>query len=275
MSVAPNVAGKVVAITGGARGIGAATAVALTAAGARVAVGDIDGTPGSAILPLDVTDEASFEAFLDEVESRLGPIDVLINNAGIMPTGPFLSEDAATTNRMLDINVGGVITGCRLAGRRFVDRGEGHLINLASLAGVSAYADLATYCASKHAVVGLTQALYRELKPHGVTVTAILPGIVRTELSAGTKTTRWVEALSTVDPEDVAGAIVDVVGKPRPMVTVPKRLALTITAVSLLPHRARMAIEQAMGADAAFTQADPAAREQYHQRLRSQGLLRR
>jgi short-subunit dehydrogenase len=273
--MAPDLTGRVVAITGGARGIGAASAQALTAAGARVAVGDIDGALGTSVLSLDVTDERSFEAFLTTVEDRLGPIDVLVNNAGIMPTGPFLQEDVATTDQVLDINVGGVITGCRLAGRLFAARGHGHLINLASLAGVSAYPGLATYCASKYAVVGLTEALYRELQPYGVQVTAILPGIVRTDLSAGTKTTRWIEALSTVDADDVAAAIVGAVARPRPMVTVPKRLAVTIHAVSLMPRRLRMAVERATGAPAAFTQADPAARERYHQRLREQGLLRR
>ncbi len=186
-----------------------------------------------------------------------------------MPSGPFLDEDPATTDRIIDVNLRGVLNGCRIAGRRFVARGHGHLINLASLAGVSTYPSLATYCASKHAVVGFSNALYRELRGTGVEVTAVLPGIVRTELSAGTKTSRWVEALSTVNPEKVAEAIVAVAAKPRPLVTVPKRLAVTIKAVSLLPVSAQLAIEQAMGATTAFTDADPVLREAYHRRLRA------
>jgi hypothetical protein len=90
---------------------------------------------------------------------------------------------------------------------------------------------------------------------------------VRTELSAGTKTSRWVEALSTVEPEAVAEAIVAVVARPKPLITVPKRLALTIKAVSLLPYSAQLAVEAAMGASRAFTEADPGLREAYHQRL--------
>lgn len=261
---------RVVAITGGARGIGRATAEAFGVAGAKVAIGDLDpdlAGPGVLGLPLDVTDPASFEAFLTEVESRLGPLDVLVNNAGIMPTGAFLDEDPAMSARILDVNVRGVMIGCRLAGRRFVDRGSGHLINLASLAGVSTYPNLATYCASKHAVVGFSNALYRELRGSGVEVSAVLPGIVRTELSAGTKTSRWVGALSTVDPQDVAAAIVAVADRPKPLITVPKRLALTIKAVSLLPVSAQLAIETAMGAPKAFTEADPALREVYHRRI--------
>src|SRR5947209_10116014 len=116
-----SLAGQVVAITGGARGIGRATAAALIAQGARVAIGDIEeplaeraaqelgaGTIG---LALDVTDRASFSAFLDEVEGRLGPLDVLINNAGLMPIGSFVAEAASIAIRMADINLHGVIYG--------------------------------------------------------------------------------------------------------------------------------------------------------------------
>src|SRR5580693_8091110 len=101
-----SIAGRVVAITGGARGIGRATAQALIAQGARVAIGDIDAPlaqrtahelgAGTLGLALDVTDRASFDGFLTEVESRLGPLDVLVNNAGIMPIGPFVSETGVT-----------------------------------------------------------------------------------------------------------------------------------------------------------------------------------
>lgn len=275
--------GHVVAITGGARGIGRATAAAFLASGAAVAIGDLDvdlarqqaaelATTGGRVvaLPLDVTDPESFRAFLDAAEAELGALDVLVNNAGIMPSGHFLDEDPATTDRILDINVRGVLIGARLAGQRFMDQGHGHLVNLASLVGVSAYPGLATYCASKYAVVGLTEALAREWDGTGVAASAVLPGIVRTELSAGTKTRRWVEALSTVDPEDVAAAVVAVVIRPRPILTIPKRLAVTIRTVALLPFRARLAVERVTGATTAFTQADPAARERYHHRLRSQ-----
>src|SRR6202035_1265030 len=113
--------GSVVAITGGGRGIGRATAVALIAQGARVAIGDIDAAlaertaqelgSGTIGLPLDVTERASFAAFLDQVEERLGALDVLVNNAGIMPIGPFLEETDATARRIVDINLHGVLLG--------------------------------------------------------------------------------------------------------------------------------------------------------------------
>lgn len=156
--------GRVVAITGGARGIGLATAKAFVAAGARVAIGDLDvdlatnaadGISGDVVaLPLDVTSPQSFSAFLDDVEAALGPVDILVNNAGVMLTGEFLAETPATEDKMIDINLRGVITGCKLAAERFTGRGGGTIINIASMAGVAGFPGVATYCATKFGVVG-------------------------------------------------------------------------------------------------------------------------
>ncbi|MFD0361611.1 SDR family oxidoreductase [Nocardia sp. GCM10030253] len=277
-------AGKVVAITGGARGIGRATAEAFLAAGAAVAIGDIDvelvaktaaelgADPDAKIvgLPLNVTDRASFAAFLDSVDSELGPLDVLVNNAGIMPTGLFADEDEAMTDRIININLNGVIHGSRLAVKRFMARGSGHLINIASLAGTQGFPGLATYCATKHAVVGFTSALHLEMKEHGVHVGAVLPGIVRTELSAGANMPSWITPMTTVDPEDVAAAIVKSVRQQKPMVTVPRMLAAIIKSAQLLPYRAQLGVARLTGATTAYAQPDPAVREIYHRRLRGQ-----
>ncbi|WP_330252025.1 SDR family oxidoreductase [Nocardia sp. NBC_00565] len=278
----PALTGKVVAITGGARGIGRATAEAFLAAGAVVAIGDIDvelvaktaaelgADPDAKIvgLPLNVTDRASFAAFLDSVDSTLGPLDVLVNNAGIMPTGLFADEDQAMTDRIIDINLNGVIHGSRLAIERFKDRGGGHLINIASLAGTQGFPGLATYCATKHAVVGFTSALHLEMKEHGVHVGAVLPGIVRTELSAGANMPAWITPLTTVDPEDVAQAIVRSVLTDKPLITVPRKLAAIIKSAQLLPYRAQLGVARFTGATTAYAQPDPAVREIYHRRLR-------
>ena len=123
-----SLSGKVVAITGGARGIGRATAAALIREGARVAIGDVDAATaqqtaeelgaGTVALELNVTDRESFEGFVSQVEERLGPVDVLINNAGIMPVGRFVDEDDATAARQIDINLHGVIYGTKIALRR-------------------------------------------------------------------------------------------------------------------------------------------------------------
>jgi NAD(P)-dependent dehydrogenase (short-subunit alcohol dehydrogenase family) len=273
--------GKVVAITGGARGIGRCTAEAFLARGAKVVIGDVDAelvektaaelgaAAGAQIagLRLDVTDRASFAAFLDRTEELFGPLDVLVNNAGIMPTGLYADETDAMTDRMVDINVHGVLTGSKLAAQRFRARGEGHLVNVASLAGVNPAAALATYCGTKHFVLGFTESLHRELAGYGVGVTAVLPGVVRTELSAGAKVPGWAEGISTVDPEDIAATIVSVVGTTRMRAVSPKVLGATLKVSAMLSERGRLRFERLTKFDQAFTQADPATRAKYHERI--------
>jgi len=137
--------GKVIAITGGARGIGLATANAFARRGAVVTIGDLDaadarvaaeGIGSQAIgLALDVTDRASFESFLNAVEHRLGPLDVMVNNAGIQHVGLFADESDASTDIQIAVNLGGVLTGTRLAHARMRPRGRGHIVNVASVAG--------------------------------------------------------------------------------------------------------------------------------------------
>jgi NADP-dependent 3-hydroxy acid dehydrogenase YdfG len=276
-----DLAGAVVAITGGARGIGRCTAEAFLARGAQVVIGDVDvelvekaaaelralDGPDAVGLPLDVTDRASFAEFLDRAEELAGPLDVLVNNAGIMPTGLYVDEDDAMTDRMVDINVHGVLTGSKLAARRFVDRGHGHIVNVASLAGVNPAAALATYCGTKHFVLGFTESLHRELAEQGVGVTAVLPGVVRTELSAGARVPGWAEGLSTVDPEDIAETIVSVVGTRKMRAVCPRALGATIKVSAMLPERGRLGFERLTKFDQAFTSADPAARAAYHRRI--------
>ncbi|GAA1481910.1 SDR family oxidoreductase [Gordonia sinesedis] len=275
--------GRVVAITGGAQGIGRCTAEAFLAAGASVVIGDLDADlcataagelagNGRTIvgLPLDVTDPDSFEAFYDAAERRVGPIDVLVNNAGVMPTGLFADEDPATTRLILGVNVEGVMNGSRIATARMRARGRGHIVNIASLAGVASFPGVATYCGSKHFVVGFTGALERELTPHGIAVTVVLPGIVKTQLSAGATMPRALEAALAVEPEQVADAIVEAVRRGARQVTVPRRFGVLLALNSALPQRIQAVVERRTGAATAYSQADRAAREQYHQRLRSQ-----
>lgn len=260
--------GRVVAITGGARGIGRATAAAFVAAGARVAIGDLDaelvatvaaelGT-GVVGLPLDVTERASFAAFLDAAEIKLGPLDVLVNNAGIMPSGAFLDEDDAMTDRVLDINLRGVLTGCKLAGARFALRGKGHIVNVASLLGASATPELATYCATKAAVIGFSEAFGQEVAAAGVGVTTVLPGVVRTELATGTNYPSWADRFIAVEPADVAAAIVAAVGSSRGIVALPRFLHTLARLSAFIPPRVR---------GAAFVRFDHEERAAYHRRI--------
>jgi short-subunit dehydrogenase len=279
--MAPTLDGKVVAITGGARGIGRATAIAFATAGAKVAIGDLDvelaekaavdigNATGSRVvgLPLDVTQQRSFEQFMNDAEAAVGPIDVLINNAGIMPTGLFIDEAPSATDRMIDINLRGVITGSRLAARRFTDRGRGVIINVASLAGVSGFPGLATYCATKHAVIGFSEALAAEMRDQGVGVTVVLPGVVRTELSAGASVPKWMQPVSTVDPEDVAKAMVAAVDSNKFRVPVPGRMGAMLFVMSLMPPRIRRWVDRITGTDRAFVSTDAQSREHYHRRI--------
>lgn len=274
------ITGKVVAITGGARGIGRATAAAFVDNGAKVAIGDLDAVQakqaaaeiGSAAvgLELDVTSKESFAKFLDSAEAALGPVDVLINNAGIMPTGRFLDETEAMTDRMIDINIRGVVTGSRIAAKRFAARGSGHVVNIASLAGVTGEPGLATYCGTKHFVVGFTEALYRELHEHGVGVTMILPGVIDTELSRGTKVPAWAKPLATARPKDVAAGIVAAVEHEKPSAVVPAALGAVLKTMSILPSKARFTVHRALRFDQLVSGADPKARAAYHQRLAEQ-----
>ena len=183
----------VVAITGGGRGIGAATARAFADRGAIVAIGDLDAGAaltvaeeiGARAFALDVGDRESFAAFVEAAENSCGPIDVLVNNAGIMPVGRFLDERDDTAAAIFAVNVHGPILGMKLVLPGMIERRRGHVVNVASYAGKFEIPGLATYCASKHAVVGLTGTVNRELAGTGVTLTAVLPAAVDTELSSG------------------------------------------------------------------------------------------
>jgi NAD(P)-dependent dehydrogenase (short-subunit alcohol dehydrogenase family) len=269
-----SLAGQVVAITGGARGIGRATAAALITQGARVAIGDIEAElaertaqelgGGTIGLPLDVTDRASFKAFLDEVESRLGPLDVLINNAGIMPIGPFVQESDATATRMIDINLHGVIFGSKLALERFLPRGRGHLVNIASSAGKAGFPGGATYCATKHAVVGLSEAINAEVRDTGIEVSVVMPVVVNTELGSGLPETR---GFKPVEPEDVANSIVEALQTGRFDVFVPKSIGALFRAQALAPRRAMEWLARTLKGDQVLANPDHAARAAYEERM--------
>ncbi len=254
--------GKVVAITGGGRGIGAATAATLARHGATVAIGDLDldvaeATArriggGTLAVRLDVTDPKSFSSFLDETESTLGPLDVLVNNAGIMPLATLLEEDDTITSRVLDLNVRSVIVASREAARRMVPRGRGHIVNVASTAGMAGIAGGGTYCASKAAVIAFSEAIEQELAEHGVHVSAVMPGIVQTELSVGIPD---LPGFKSVTPEAVAQGIAEALAEPRLEVFVPKSAGPMLKYIRLMPRRGSLWLSRKMGADKVFTEA--------------------
>jgi NAD(P)-dependent dehydrogenase (short-subunit alcohol dehydrogenase family) len=273
-----SLSGRVVAITGGARGIGLATAAVLIRRGCRVALGDLDLEQaeraaaelggGTVAIQLNVTDRDSFADFLAEAERQLGPIDVLVNNAGIMPVTPFEHESDDSIRRQLDINVYGVMVGTQLAVRRMKARRSGHIVNIASSAGKAGVPGIATYAATKHAVVGLTEAVRAECRGSGVELSYVMPITVNTQLIEGLKDQRGVKR---VEAEDVAKEIVDALELGRVDVYVPRQLRASVIMGALLPRRAREAMARFMGVETVMTEVDPTARRSYEERISTNG----
>ena len=264
--------GKVAVVTGGGRGIGKAISRSLAREGVRVAIADLDGEVaeqaaaeigGGAIgLALDVTDRPAFTAALDDIEGRLGPIDVIVNNAGIMPIGPFEDETDATAIRQLELNLHAVIHGSKEAIRRMKPRGSGHIVNVASIAGKFGAPGGATYSACKHGVVGLSESIRAELYGTGVEVHVVMPAFVNTELIAGTKELKGVKRSS---PEDVAEAVVEALQTGRFEVFVPKSLKGLVRSAALSPRAFSEWLGRKM-CGGSLLEADRGARAAYEQR---------
>lgn len=268
-----SLSGKVVAITGGARGIGKATAAALVRKGCRVAIGDLDLAlaeqtaaelgGGTLALSLDVTDRDSFRAFLDEAERQLGPLDIVVNNAGIMPVTPFAEESVDSIRRQLDINIFGVITGMQLAIERMRPRNTGHIINLASQAGKGGFPGIATYSGTKHAVVGVSEAVRAELRETNIEIACVMPTVVNTELISGVGQ----KMIKAVEASDVAAEIVDALEVPRFDVWVPRENGILFKLVALLPRAWREGLGRLMKVDKLMTEVNHSARRAYEERV--------
>jgi NAD(P)-dependent dehydrogenase (short-subunit alcohol dehydrogenase family) len=265
--------GRAVAITGGARGIGLATARALTKRGARIALGDLDADlareaaaslgPSAIGLEVDVTSTDSFRSFLEEAETELGPLHALVNNAGIMWLGSFMDEEESTVERQLAVNLHGVIRGTKLAAPRMIERGGGHIVNLGSAASRMPIPGEATYTAVKHGVLAYSEAADEELRDTGVSVSVIMPGVVATELGSGMDAGRGVHKLG---PDEVAEAIVDVLERPRLEVFLPRQIGLFARALIALPPRPRRILTRLAGSDRVARDFDRTARAGYHER---------
>lgn len=198
--------GQLVLVTGAAGGIGRATALAFATAGARVIAADRDGAgaagtaraalaagaPRAWAETVDVGDEQAMEKFAAKVAAEYGTVDILVNNAGIALSGSLLDTTPEEWRRVLDVNLWGVIHGCRLFGRQMAERNQGgHIVNLASAAAYLPSRTLPAYSTSKAAVLMLSESLRAELAPRSIGVTAICPGIVNTGI---TRTSRFAGA---------------------------------------------------------------------------------
>ncbi len=244
-----------VAITGGARGIGQEIAADLAKGGARVTIGDVDPDAVDATastlsgsvygLHLDVTNAESFTTFLFDAETRFGPVDVLINNAGVMWVGPFDKEPEISTDRMIDINLRAVIRGVQLAAPAMRRRGRGHIITIASAAARLSPPGESSYAATKHGVLGYLTGVREELRGTGVDLSVIMPGVVETELAAGTAS----GAAKVLQPADVARVVAQTIKRPRFEVTIPGYIGPLVRFIGILPQWARDLILRKMVPD--------------------------
>jgi short-subunit dehydrogenase len=269
--------GATVAITGAARGIGRATAEAFLKAGANVVIGDrdidiaektaIELGPHCLAVALDVSSRRDFDAFLDATKAAFGPVEVLINNAGIMPLGLFVDESDKLTAAQINVNLWGPINGMRAALPSMIAAKRGHIVNVASLAGKTPTPGAATYSATKHAVVGLSLTVRDEVAAHGVSVSVVCPSLVNTELGSGLP----IPASVSLEPSAIAKEIVATVGSRRAQAVIPRWLGAAVDTANLLPsgiqERARKLVKaNDVGAKA---NSDP-ARESYLRRIEDQ-----
>ncbi|MGW0737403.1 SDR family oxidoreductase [Streptomyces sp. NPDC002851] len=241
--------GQLVLVTGAASGIGRATAFAFAEAGARVVAVDRDaegvartaelaqliGAPAAWAETVDVTDEQAMEKLAEKVAHEYGIVDVLVNNAGIGVSGSFFDTTAEDWKKVLDVNLWGVIHGCRIFGKQMADRGQGgHIVNTASAAAYQPSRALPAYSTSKAAVLMLSECLRAELAAKDIGVSAICPGFVNTNITATThfagvdeaeekrrqKKSSRLYGLRNYPPEKVADAILGAVVKNQAVVPV-------------------------------------------------------
>jgi len=211
----------VVIVTGGGRGIGRRIAARFAEAGARVAcvsrtekelreTAALGGREG-AIVPVvaDVSRAEDVERAVERVEGALGPVDVLVNNAGVFLDKPLLKTTAEEWRRMMEVNVFGPFLLTRLVLAGMLERGKGRIINICSTASHRAYAGQSAYCASKHALLGMTKVLALETRGTGVRVHAVSPGGVRTAL---VRDREGVDTSQYMDPDEVAETVLFLAG---------------------------------------------------------------
>lgn len=226
--------GKVAIVTGASSGIGYATSVALSRAGARVAAGarrmdklqslenEITKIGGEILVQnLDVTKKSDCDAFVDAVVKKWGTVDILVNNAGLMPLSFFKSLKVDEWDRMIDVNIKGVLYCTAAAAPHMINKKSGHIVNISSVAGRVVFPAGSVYCATKHAITAFSEGLRQELSARAnIRVTCIEPGVVATELTSTItekSLEKYIEAskqMEALQAEDIANAIVFTINSP-------------------------------------------------------------
>lgn len=213
-----DLSGKVALVTGAGRGIGRSIALALAGAGARTlltarSAGELQGVAGeirsrggeAEFLAADLSRPEGVEAVFGASKRTYGTLEVLVNNAGLGLSGPLMEFPAESLELLLAVNVKGLFLCCQQAMRLMVPARRGYIINISSVVGFKGYANQAAYAASKHAVMGITKSLAVEAQPHGIRVSAILPGAVDTGLMQALRPD--LDKALLMKPQDVADAV--------------------------------------------------------------------
>jgi len=254
-----SLAGKVVFVTGGGRGIGRGIAEAVADAGADVGVGDLDTALASdtareverrgrraLAVPLDVTASTSVEGAVDAVVRTWGRLDGWVNNAGLIKMDAALDVSAADWDAQLAVNLSALFACCQIAARHMLDHGGGAIVNVASNAGKVGYRNMAAYNASKAGVISVTRSLAQEWAEHGINVNAVCPGGVETPMLAGVAD--WLGPRLGVEPGQLLAQM-----KPQQMARHVQPIEVGRVVAFLLCDDARIIRGQAINADGGDT----------------------
>jgi NADP-dependent 3-hydroxy acid dehydrogenase YdfG len=260
----------VAVVTGGARGIGRTIAADLLGRGYRVVIGDLDLAAtgatvaelgaGASAVRLDVTDRELVAATVAQIEKGVGPIEVWVNNAGIMPTGLFTGQAPGLVAKVVDVDYRGVVDCTAAVLPAMLERRRGHVVTIASATGVKPLAGLAVYSGTKAAVVAYSDALRRELRSTGVRVSVILPNLVSTAMGAGITPP---PGFGAVTPESVSRAAMRALDSGRFSTFVPGHLGPLLRAVKLLPTGVQDWLDDRIGTDRIGLGGEASARAAY------------
>lgn len=271
--------GAVALVTGGARGIGLSIAQRLNKLGAVVVVADLDGDVarqaaatlgrGARGKQLDVGDAAAYAALVDEIEAELGPLDIVVNNAGIMPVGPLLTEDLGVAAATMRVNFWAHYYSFQIVAPRMIARGRGHIINITSGAGAIHSPGLSTYVASKHASTGFARSAREELVGTGVTLSAVMPSAVRTQLVDGIPF-KWWERLGIITPGMVARRAVGTLKRRPAVVGAPAGTVVLLRLYHVIPEALWLFGRSLTGANRTLEPYDTVARSEYDSRITRQ-----